>query len=129
MALQSVKTITPEFPVWLQPLINLSFAFEPFNVPNVAFWAVSLNLPVILFDALHFEDDAGRFAHGPNMAPLAPIAIDPQWTADQRTGTVQLRLPRGLVRLVTPLAATAPCPSLVTFARLPLAGQGEMDMT
>jgi len=41
-----------------------------------------------------------------------------------RAGTGQLRLPRGVVRLVTPFAATAPGPSLVTFARLPLAGPG-----
>ena len=56
------------------------------------------------------------------MTPPASIAIGPQWSADQRAGTGQLRLPRGVVRLVTLIAATAPGPSLVTFARLPLAG-------
>src|SRR5436190_5672742 len=43
----------------------------------------------------------------------------------QRAGTEQLRLPRGVVRLVTLIAATAAGPSLVTFARLPLAGPGK----
>ena len=35
----------------------------------------------------------------------------PQVTRGWRAGTVQLRLPRGVVRLVTPLAATAPVPA------------------
>jgi hypothetical protein len=50
---------------------------------------------------------------------------EPPVARGRRAGTGQLRLPRGVVHLVTPIAATAPCPSLVTFARLPLAGPGE----
>ena len=49
---------------------------------------------------------------------------EPPVARGRRAGTGQLRLPRGVVRLVTLIAATAPCPSLVTFARLPLDGTG-----
>ena len=53
---------------------------------------------------------------------------EPPVTRGWRAGTAQLRLPRGVVRLVTLIAATAPGPSLVTFARLPLAGPGERGL-
>src|SRR6266849_4349231 len=51
-------------PASLQPLINFSFALKPLNVPNFGSGVVSLDLPVALCNALVFEDDPRRFAHG-----------------------------------------------------------------
>jgi hypothetical protein len=48
----------------LQPLINFSFALKPLNVPNFGSGVVSLDLPVALCNALVFENDPARFAHG-----------------------------------------------------------------
>jgi hypothetical protein len=57
-----------------QPLIDLSFALEPLDVPNIGARAVSLDLPVALFDALHLEDDPRRFGfrHIRNMSRIGP---------------------------------------------------------
>jgi hypothetical protein len=51
-------------PASLQPLINFSFALKPLNVPNFGSGVMSLDLPVALCDALVFENDPRRFAHG-----------------------------------------------------------------
>ena len=53
---------------------------------------------------------------------------NPLWRTAGAPGPEQLRLPLGVVRLVTLVAATAAGPSLVTFARLPLAGPGSTCM-
>jgi hypothetical protein len=47
----------------LQPLVNFSLALKTLDVPNLGCRVVSLDLPVVLCDALVFEIDA-RFAHG-----------------------------------------------------------------
>jgi hypothetical protein len=55
-----------------QPIIDISFAFEPFDVPNVGAWIVGLDLPVTLCDPPHFEDHAWSFGfgHGSKYAPF-----------------------------------------------------------
>jgi hypothetical protein len=47
-----------------QPFIDISFALEAPDVPNFGSGVVGLDLPVALRDAVEFENDLGRFAHG-----------------------------------------------------------------
>jgi hypothetical protein len=56
------------------PIIDISFAYEPFDVPNVGAWVVGLDLPVTLCDPLHFEDHAWSFdfGHGRGMHASGP---------------------------------------------------------
>jgi hypothetical protein len=69
-----------------QPIIDLSFALESLYVFNVGTRAMSLDLPVALFNALHFEDDSGRFrfGHGGEYThdrPGVPLGIVPRLTS------------------------------------------------
>src|ERR1700674_3886601 len=47
-----------------QPFVDLDLALEPLDVSNVGAGTVRLDLPVIRLDALHLEDDSGRFCFG-----------------------------------------------------------------
>jgi hypothetical protein len=50
-------------PTSLQPLVNFSLALKTPDVSDLGCGVVSLDLPIVLCDALVFEIDA-RFAHG-----------------------------------------------------------------
>jgi hypothetical protein len=51
----------------LKPFVDFGFGFEPFDGANFDAGTVGLDLPVVLRDALQFEDDPnpGSFAHDP----------------------------------------------------------------
>jgi hypothetical protein len=53
----------------VQPIINISLAFEAFDVPNFDSGVVGLNLPVVRRYSHHFKDNPGRFAHACQYAP------------------------------------------------------------
>src|SRR6266849_6418791 len=109
-------------PASLQPLINFNFALKPLNVPNFGSGVVSLDLPVALCNALVFEDDPRRFAHGHQYAvvrnrPLVSIAAG-DWEIEGRAveppERTTARLPRtaALVRRAFPhLRPGGPLPS------------------
>jgi hypothetical protein len=98
------------------------------GVPRAMFEACSARPPVVLpFQAPSFsfaQEKSLTTAKEPGLAGAMWHRVrnghhDPV-TRGWRAGTVRLRLPGGVYVFAARPPATAPCPSLVTFARLPL---------
>jgi hypothetical protein len=47
----------------IQPVVNVGLALQSFDVPVLNAGVLGNDLPVILDNALHFEDHSGRFSH------------------------------------------------------------------
>jgi hypothetical protein len=47
---------------------------NPLDVPNFDVWIVSLDLPFVFLDSLHFKDDTRRlgFCHARNIGAIGP---------------------------------------------------------
>ena len=55
-----------------EPVIDIGFALEPLDIPGFGTGIVGGDLPVVLGNPLHFEDNLGRFCscHAPLYAPV-----------------------------------------------------------